>query len=220
VALRTGGDGIATAQVPRGATVHVLGGSDDWTGDDTIVAGEPLRPRYPGADPATLELPANTADGFFDGNWVQLVPAIGLPLGPTHVWQPSDLPWASADRLARLQSLDLSMTWRNNSNGILDLAIAVGRGDTWTQWNQELQTAQGDNVEAHSLDRAELEAGGWTTGDGLEAGAALGEAGGFTTPQGKGQDWHMRWTAHFAQDPTRGDLCADGGLSPRDVTSG
>lgn len=222
VALRTGGDGLATVHAPSGAHVRVWGGDTDWTGDDVAVAGEPVRLRYPGADPGTLELLSNMADGFFDGYWVQTVPAIGLPVGPTHVWQPNGLPWASADRLALLQTLELRLEWRNNLNGILDLAIAVGRGDAWTQFNQGIQTAEGLNVEQVTLDRATLEANGWTKGDGLATGASLGPGGGFTTPfpLGKGQDWHMRWTGHFAQDPGLGDLCAAGGLAPHDVTSG
>lgn len=214
VALRTGGDGVATVHVPRGASVRVWGGSLDWTGDETVVAGEPLRLRYPGADPGTLELPANAYDGFFSDFWVQLPPAIGLPLGPTHVWMPNDLPWAQADRLARLESVEFRLAWVNNMDGIVDLGIGVGRAEAWESWNQAVQAEQGIFQETLVLTRADLESRGWTSGEGLQAGPSLGTWGATTDKL----TWDLRYTAHFAQDPSRGDLCAAGGLAPHDVT--
>ena len=219
VALRTDGAGVATVHAPSGATVWFAGGDDAWTHDGFAVAGAPVPPRYPGAATDTLELLPAMADGFVDGRWYQVVPVGVLPVdvGPTRVWEPTAMPWADARHFARLIDLHVRLAWRNNMDGIVDLAIGVGTADDWQQWNQEVQTTQGLFQEDLTLDRAALEAAGWLDGGGLSVGPALGTFGAHVDPEGLTTD--VRWTARFTIDATLGDLCAGTSAQGlRDVT--
>lgn len=220
VALRTGGDGLARIHAPTAAHVLLASGDGAWTHDGSIVAGQPPPRRSTESADDVLELLPAMADGFVDGRWYQVVPVGVLPLdvGPTRVWEPTAMPWADAHHLARLTDLHVRLAWRNNDDGIVDLAIGVGTEDDWQQWNQEVQTTQGQFQEDLTLDRAALDAAGWLDGGSLSVGPALGTFGAHIDPAGLTTD--VRWTAHFAIDPTLGDLCAGlGDVRLRDVTA-
>jgi hypothetical protein len=119
------------------------------------------------------------------------------------VWQPAPFYWADADHLARLDGLSLHLEWTNDPSGSADFGIAIGRDGAFHYWNSRFQSNLGPQSEDLALDRGQLEAGGWTTGDHLDGGPSVSTGAYSTSPI----TYTLSWSATF-QPPPEGQACS------------
>lgn len=149
--------------------------------------------------------------GSMQAQWTKQV-----ALGPAGLeWNPAPLYWADAEHLARIDALTVRLAWTNSPQGSADFGIALGRDGAFHYWNQQYQTSLGPQGETLVLDRAALEAQGWTTGDHLDAGPSVSTgAYSATSPI----TYKLSWEATF-QPPPEGRACAPGQAPGEPVAS-
>jgi hypothetical protein len=172
------------------ATVALLPGCiDDRAGTDTA---------SPGGKPCIAALEPDV--GSMKAQWTKQV-----SIGPSsREWNPAPLYWADAEHLARIEALTVRLAWTNNPQGSADFGIALGRDGAFHYWNQQYQASLGPQGETLVLDRATLEAQGWTTGDHLDAGPSV-STGAYTATSPI--TYELSWEATF-QPPPADRACA------------
>lgn len=187
VPLRTGPDGIATVQMPANRVVGIVG----WAPGHT----EEWLPAAVSGDGGTrgqmdFTLYRERILSFDNGTWAPAGASPGRISRSNYMWKPAEVQWganaeARAGYVARLASMDATLTWTNGPTGGGDLALAIARaagdpdyvGDADTP-----QAAPGAHTEAHALGTAEIEEHGWPAGATLYVGPATATA--FVAPFG------------------------------------
>ncbi|MHB1261976.1 MAG: hypothetical protein ACYC2H_09710 [Thermoplasmatota archaeon] len=197
--------GKATLRVPAGEDLELMAGRIEWTHEAHLDAGD---------RPASLILTPASVLGLVEANWTTPL-AQGVSGA---AWQPTDLPWADAGHMDRLERLRLVLAWTNGPQGGADFGIAVGpNGESGFHYtNSEYQATVGEQSEERILEPGDFADLGWGNTTRPQAGPSISTGGFAVDPIA----YTLAWEATFEADPGLRDRCENvGDVDAVDVTA-